>query len=289
MSSRRTSLTTPVFPRSITNPSHQNRDPIQIHSTVNGKIICTENLCSISRHPIAKKLYETVEKIHAFFLVNFKLNGIDGNGEIRPLHIEWEEDNAQWTCETERCIWQFHDPYAMIPAVVAHEYVHGIIHRHKALGCCAEAGALDESIADILGAVFERHVFQKTDWQVHDRDMQEHTDMDAFLDFADPTEENDYGYVHHNSLIPSHAFVCVVDSLNEANEVSSHDIEKMVARLWFKSTLKLSTDATFADLAQKTIQKAQKYDRKIRERGIVTDFRLATIVQNAWRHVKVLS
>ncbi|KIC70761.1 M4 family metallopeptidase [Candidatus Protochlamydia amoebophila] len=84
-------------------------------------------------------------------------------------------------------------------------------------------------------------------------------------------EENDYGYVHDNSCIPSHAFYLACQS-------GSGRTWGIIAQIWFRASQNrtLENNETFETFAHRTIEVAK-------------EFEMADIVHQAWSSVGVLS
>lgn len=227
------------------------------------KIICSEAVCARSFNPVAVKIYDTITKVREFFLQNFDHHGLDGHGKMVPMVIGWDKKNAQWTCQTGKCLLRFHDVYAVAPEVVAHEFMHGVIANLNPLRYYKQAGALNESLADAMGIAFKQWWKGTSDWKIANlRDMSHHASMGDYVE-----TEKDSGGVHTNSAIPNHAFYCAATN---AKSVIG------VAKIWFTAFQQVSRTASFKNFAKKTIEVAK------------TSSSIAVKVLAAWKHVGVL-
>lgn len=234
---------------------------IVVISYSNGKEICRDDRCQFSKDNFAKELHAIVKDVQQFFLKKFGLCGIDGSGELAPLYIGWDKENAAWSCSgvKDTCGWFFHKNYVSSD-VVAHEYMHAVIASSKSpLEYQLESGALDEHFGDVFAAAYLRWRFKKMkwdvwDWQVADRDMSIPISLRSFKKLKKgeaPSEANDYGHVHDNGRIPNHAFY-------KAVVYSGGRIDK-IAKVWFRTIGHLSKNETFKGFAKKTVQVANDY------------------------------
>lgn len=230
------------------------------------KEICTDRACEISRHIVAPHLYHTIRKIQQFFLQNFGLDGIDGKGGMVPVVINWDQKNAEWNCNIGRfCVLRFHNLYALKPEIVAHEYTHAVFANLNPLEYWGQSGALDESIADVMGVFFKSCLTDRLDWRIGElRDLRRPASMHGFKRILE-----DDGGVHTNSAIPNYAFYQAV--------LRTRAIDK-VARVWFHSFLRVSKTASFEEFASMTVKVAQNMFKG----------EVATAILKAWQQVKVL-
>jgi len=247
---------------------------VVVASLKDGSTICTDDHCKTAKDPVASALYNTVTRIHCFIRSKFGIKGIDGKGTMAHLYIHWDEDNAAWSCETGSCVWRFNSRYALDPKVVGHEYMHAVVSKFAGLNYREESGALDEAMADVMGLAFSEWFTGITSWTIIDRDLSRCIDMRSFQRLTPrevPSERNDYGYVHDNGRIPSHAFFYAVREFNGL-------LHGKVLHVWFNAILKASRNETFVEFANKTICFAQD----------LQDSQLVSAVTYSWLHVQVL-
>jgi Zn-dependent metalloprotease len=212
-------------------------------------LVCQDAGCSVSANQKAKQIFSTVQKVYQFFDEKFGLKGIDGQGTVAPIYIGWDEDNAAWTCkaymEGKQCSWKFNDKYIRDPAVVAHEWTHAIIGSLAPIGNVGEAGALGEALSDAFGVHFREWLTGKRNWVIVDRDLAAHPAPYKPL-IGEPSPANDFGWVHANSTIVSHAYqqiVCGVGCLHK--DAAIH--------IFFKALKQMKFDETFSRFALKTV------------------------------------
>lgn len=249
----------------------------------NGKrVICLDDDCKNHKDPKVKFLFETVKKIFEFFLIHFDFPGINGKGEIPPLYLNWDQYNAAWTCgmNGENCGFIFNNHYANISEVVAHEWVHGIVHRVTNLSQSQKIndginfkGALNEGLADVLGIAFKHwDAYEKqirSDWNITGlRDLSLSFTTANLKSSRDGAEDN--GHVHHNSQIISHAFYLATTTLQT-------DSWGIIAHIWFKALQDITSPTeTFYDFALKTIKHAENNAVK-------------NVLIKAWQKVGIIS
>lgn len=97
-----------------------------------------------------------------FFQDAYARNGIDGAGGplLATVHYGVEYDNAFWN--GERMVFGDGDGeifagFTRSLTVIAHELAHGVIDASGGLTYRGQSGALNESIADVFGALTEQH------------------------------------------------------------------------------------------------------------------------------------
>lgn len=183
---------------------------------------------SVSAHYNGGVAYEYFENVH-------NRNSINGSGGNIISLINVADENGQ---DMDNAFWNgaamfygngaqaFDAPLAKALDVAGHEMSHGVIQATANLTYQNQEGALNESFADIFGAMMDRD-----DWQIGEevsnssifpsgtmRDMQDPNNggnsndfywqpkhMDEFVNLPN-TPQGDYGGVHINSGIPNHAY-----------------------------------------------------------------------------------
>jgi Zn-dependent metalloprotease len=179
-------------------------------------------------------------------------------------------------------------------SVIGHELTHGLIEYTVGLVYRDQSGALNESIADVFGALVEQHAAGQTadeaSWLIgaglftdavegqalrsmaapgtaYDDDVLGKDPQPGHMDdFVQTTQDN--GGVHLNSGIPNKAFHLV------ATELGGHAWE-VAGRIWYETLLgDLSPRATFEEFALATVAVAESHDA-------------ADVVRGAWQAVGV--
>jgi Zn-dependent metalloprotease len=222
--------------------------------------------------------YEYLGDTWDFYFEVFARNSIDKAG--LPLeaivHYRNRFDNAQWNGSQML----FGDGSGLrftrltqSLSVCAHELTHGVIQYDGPLIYQREAGALNESMADVLGVLVEQRKLGQTpaqaDWLIgreilapgvqgkglrslkepgtaYDDDVLGRDEQPGHMDHFVETEE-DHGGVHINSGIPNRAFYLVAEALKKPAWEDA-------GRIWYASLghERLLPSATFRQFARIT-------------------------------------
>lgn len=247
----------------------QNRSPSS-SSFVLSHISSSNNTWSdrtaVSAHFNAGKAYE-------YFLNTHSRNSINGSGGTILSIINVADDNGK---SMDNAFWngeamfygngaQAFTPLAKALDVGGHEMSHGVIQNTANLMYQGESGALNESFADIFGAMIDRD-----DWKMgEDVVVKSFFPSGALRDLSNPNNggtsinqpywqpkhvnekykgTQDNGGVHINSGIPNFAFYLFVQELRKNNR-SEEDAKKIAEKVFFH-TLKnyLTRSSQFVDL-----------------------------------------
>lgn len=246
-----------------TSPENNNFDYTEVSSNNNS----WNDRTSVSAHYNSGKAFEYFQDVH-------NRNSIDGNGGniFSLIHVADQNgngmDNAFWNGQA---MWygdgnQAFQPLARGLDVAGHEISHGVVQSTANLTYQGESGALNESFADVFGAMIDRD-----DWQMGEdvvniqffpsgalRDLEDPHNGAASGDFQGGfqpkhvnemfTGSEDNGGVHINSGIPNHAFYLF------ATAVGKDKAEKV----WYRAlTLYLTASSQFIDLRLATERAAE--------------------------------
>ncbi len=129
-----------------------------------GRLLISEGERS-TRDQIAQAAHDGAGKVYDYYAKTFKRDGIDGQGGkmVSTVHygsdIE-DADNAAWIGEYQQMIYgdggQIFKPLPYGLDVVGHEFTHGVVGSTAGLEYKGQSGALNESYADIFGALIDR-------------------------------------------------------------------------------------------------------------------------------------
>lgn len=139
--------------------------------------------------------------------------------------------------------------------VAAHEFGHGVVEYTAGLRYHNQSGALNESFADLFGAMVDRD-----DWLIGEdlydngaalRDMETPERGNQPSTFADyehlpDTREGDWGGVHINSGIQNRAFYLMAEGLSSEGLGTSIGKERL-EQIAYQALLRLGEDAEFID------------------------------------------
>lgn len=110
--------------------------------------------------PAAVSAHVNAGKVYDYYKKTFQRDSLDGKGQklISTVHIGDKWNNAAWN--GEQMLYGDGDGTTMISTsgsldVIGHEMTHGVIEKTANLEYQDESGALNESLADIMGAFIE--------------------------------------------------------------------------------------------------------------------------------------
>ncbi len=228
--------------------------------------------------------YDGFGATYALLATVYGRDSLDGRG-LRldgTVHYERDYDNAFW--DGRQMVFgdgdgQVFRRFTVSLSVIGHELAHGLVQYTAGLGYRGQAGALNESVADVFGVLVEQYRAQQTaeqaDWlvgaglftdRVHGaamRSMQAPgTAYDDPVLGRDPqpghmtgyvnTREDDGG-VHINSGIPNRAFYLVATALGG-------NAWERAGRIWYDTLTGpgLPGSVDFAGFAAATVRSARR-------------------------------
>lgn len=248
--------------------------------------------------------YDYLGITHDFFWKNWQRDSLDNQGLVLSgtVHYGREYQNAFWN--GQQMVFgdgdgEIFNRFTIAIDVVAHELSHGVTETEAGLIYFEQAGALNESLSDVFGALVKQYQRNQTadqaDWIIGEgllaqgingtglRSMSEPGSAydDPLLgkdpqpghmdDFIRTREDN--GGVHLNSGIPNRAFYLAATALG------GYAWEK-AGRAWYDTVCdrSLPQDADFATFARLTISHGeQRFDAGV-----------AAAIEEAWKATGVL-
>lgn len=230
-----------------------------------------------------------VNSIHDIFHDTFKRHSFDNKNAVVLSWTKYgkDYDNAYW--DGEFLVFgtggEYFNDFSRVYDVVAHELGHAIQQYESNLEYHAMAGALNEHVSDVFGAVAHQHNegtdVNESTWLIGEGVFSRKVNGDGIrtfkneLAYDDPVigkdeqpkhmdnfviTEDDDGGVHINSGIPNHAFYLYNLKLGSASWLNgSFDV-------WYNTILKssgLRSNCTFEDFANKTLQVAQNLNKNV--------------------------
>ncbi|MFV9506770.1 MAG: M4 family metallopeptidase [Oscillochloridaceae bacterium umkhey_bin13] len=128
-----------------------------------GRLIIDEG--ERSRDPIAQAAHDGAGQVYTYFFKTFQRNSIDGQGMPLVSTVNFGKDpqdaeNAAWVGEYNQMIYgdggRIFKPLPYGLDVIGHEFTHGVIQTTADLIYEVQSGALNESYADVFGAMIDR-------------------------------------------------------------------------------------------------------------------------------------
>lgn len=234
-----------------------------------------------SRDKIAQAAHDAAGKVYDYYFTTFKRDGVDGRGSAMVSTVHYGSDpedaeNAAWIGEAAQMVYgdggRIFKPLAYGLDVVGHEFTHGVIDNTAQLVYEGQSGALNESYADVFGALIDRGNWTIGEQVVKSppfplpymRDMQDPT-AGGNYDRSDPlnaigqpgtmrdyanlplSRRADNGGVHINSGIPNHAAYLVAQAVG---------IDKMEKIYYRAMTQYLTPEDDFLAAARATVRAA---------------------------------
>ncbi|MCP3772027.1 M4 family metallopeptidase [Paenibacillus sp. MZ04-78.2] len=158
-------------------------------------------------------------KVYDFYKNKFSRDGLDGKGSqiVSSVHVGYKWDNAGWT-GTQMIYGDGGKKFRALsadPDVVGHELTHGVIDKTAALDYKDESGALNESIADIMGNAIEAKNWLMGDLvTLKQGALRSMENPKLYDDQRDHYQDryigtDDYGGVHTNSGINNKAYYLI--------------------------------------------------------------------------------
>lgn len=263
-----------------------------------GRLVRSERERAV-RDRSVNEAYVNAGYTYAFYRTVFGRNSLDGHGMVlrSSVHLSRALNNAFW--DGSQMVYGDGDGEIFVHLarpleVVAHELTHGVIAHTSGLVYRGEAGALNESFADVMGSLVKqwrhRQPARRADWligrqmmgsAVRARALRTLTGRKAFE--GDPmlgTDPQPKHYrdrirvpdpdlaAHLNSGIPSHAFYLV------ATRLGGHAWTRAGA-IWYETMTTLPSRSSFATAVGHTIAIARRRFGS----------RVAAVVSGAWRDV----
>jgi Zn-dependent metalloprotease len=255
--------------------------------------------------PAADEAYDGLGHTHRLYAEAFGRNSIDGRGLplVATVHFGRLYDNAFW--DGQQMVFgdgdgQVFERFTKSLSVIGHELAHGVTQYSAGLVYRNQAGALNESLSDVFGALVEQHVKKQStaeaSWLIGEglftdqvqgaalRSMKAPGtayDDDVLGKDPQPDSMDDYvrtsadnGGVHINSGIPNRAFCLVATALGG----NAWDAP---AQIWYETLTggSLAPNGTFRAFAKATAASAAElFGAESKEHDAV---------RSAWETVKV--
>ncbi len=225
--------------------------------------------------------YDGAGDVYDLYLNQYRRDSLDGNGMtlVSTVHHRNSYNNAFWNGQQMA----YGDGDGVIftnmteLSIVGHELSHGVVQFSGGLVYRDQSGALNESFADVFGALTVQRKLKQTvceaDWLVGSGILGPNINGEALRSLKTPGEAyddqllgkdpqpyhmdyyvnttSDNGGVHINSGIPNHAFYLL------AQYLGGNAWDK-AGNLWYDTMQAINNpNATFNDWADKTVEMAR--------------------------------
>jgi Zn-dependent metalloprotease len=248
-----------------------------------------------------KTVFETTAKVAEFYHTVLGRNSVDNHNQdlVSSLNYKKNYQNAFWN--GQQMVYGNGDQKIFVdfwrsPDVIGHELTHGVTQNESGLRYEGESGALNESISDCFGAVFNQWLTKMpasndAGWLIGPGIMGPAAKEKGFICLRDMVtpgaahclspQPDSYDHfdpsadVHDNSGIPNRAFALFA----RAAGGNAYDAP---IKVWYAACTggRLSSSATISDFARSTIHAADAWSGPEKHA-------LAAAVRKAWKTVKV--
>ncbi|KKH95431.1 hypothetical protein EO95_08875 [Methanosarcina sp. 1.H.T.1A.1] len=188
---------------------------------------------------VARAAHENMGIVYDYYKNNFGRDSYDNRGSplVSTVHFQRNYNNSFWSDYHKQLVFGDGDgfrwrPMAFALDIVAHELTHAVAAQTARFVYSEEAGALDESFADVF-AVFISNGEKITNWEIGEGVYTPFHAGDALRDLSDPPRfgqpdhidnymrlapgeipdlhRNQAGYIHYNSGIPNKAAYLTIE------------------------------------------------------------------------------
>ncbi len=235
-----------------------------------------------SKDTAVNEAYDGAGEVYRLYLEVFKRNSLDGEGLLikSSVHVRRSFNNAFW--DGSQMAYGDGDGVIFTPltgslSVIGHELSHGVVQFSGGLVYQDQSGALNESFADVFGALSVQYSKSQSaaeaDWLIGNEILGSDIQGEALrsmkapgLAYDDPilgkdpqpyhmdlfvNTFSDNGGVHVNSGIPNHAFYLL-------SQLLGGNAWEKAGPIWYDTMQEINNPhATFAEWADKTVEVAR--------------------------------
>ncbi|MGB9939431.1 M4 family metallopeptidase [Methanosarcina sp.] len=188
---------------------------------------------------VARAAHENMAIVYSYFKNNFGRDSYDNKGSplVSTVHFQQRYNNSFWSDFHKQLVFGDGDgfrwkPMAFALDIVAHELTHAVAAHTARFVYSEEAGALDESFADVF-AILISNGEKITSWEIGEGVYTPYHEGDALRDLSDPPrfgqpdhidncirlapgeipdlDRNQSGYIHQNSGIPNKVAYLIIE------------------------------------------------------------------------------
>ena len=206
-------------------------------SDLPGELLLENNQTSLDE--VARAAHENMGLVYSYYKNNFGRDSYDNRGSplVSTVHFQRKYNNSFWSDYHKQLVFGDGDgfrwkPMAFSLDIVAHELTHAIAAQTARFVYSEEAGALDESFADVF-AILISNGEEIKNWEIGEGVYTPYHEGDALRDLSDPPRfgqpdhidnymqlapgdipdlrKNQAGYIHYNSGIPNKAAYLTIE------------------------------------------------------------------------------
>lgn len=201
------------------------------------------------------------------------VNGVYNDLRLKELSLEgwleWDPENASsWGLAKyplQDTVLSFGYENNLALDTVAHEYTHSLEARRSGMVYQGESGALMEALSDIFGELVESWETKGNPNWLHNTNrslISPESKKDPsyyhgkyWKDSSNVSQLNDYGGVHKNSTVISHAAYLMWNGIdgNDSKKIPQNDL----AKIWYRAMLMMPSDCNFIE-CRKLVEQAVK-------------------------------
>ena len=214
--------------------------------------------------PTEQTLLDAAQDVWVFYQARYGWDSMNGCGAVMTIETNTDETtNAMYTYNPFGEWFKFRDSRAGLD-VFAHEFTHGYIHHTSDLTYSNESGALNESLADLMGEMIDGDVDTRASDGTPDILHGDTAPIGAIRSFCNPGDfgqpsnyggfvitNGDNGGVHTNSGIGNFAYCWYLRFRSDGDLPSAAGADmRHLADLAFEAIQMLPSNASYAGLRE---------------------------------------
>lgn len=221
---------------------------------------------SVWKNPKAVTLMSRLSAIYDFWYINYQRKSFDDNyGEIHAVYDNFDNGNKEisgysWAGERAPVtVLLFGIENSLDLDTMAHEYMHSIERSISSMAFEAESGALCEAYSDIFGEILEdwcndQELNNNCNWinavprnmiDPRSNEYPDHYLGEYWRSIGDLSKKNDYGGIHKNSTVISHAAYLMTTGLSDDPRYEVLSMKEL-SDLLYATLFILPSDCTFS-------------------------------------------
>lgn len=265
---------------------------LNVEFNINNSIefVTAKSKSDFDKTPIT--VIENVEKAYKFFMKKTHRKGFDNHNS--RLYVSYNDKLSEdadgknsYSFAGSLLSFGYNQDINSVD-LIAHEYTHSVEHTISNMNYQSESGALMEAYSDIFGELIEGYSNgNDPDWIHNPQNTNRPLNKPSSNNYPEKYNDknwkstkvvnlfgeniNDYGHVHNNSTVISHAAYLMWNG-NGDGDIFKIDTDKLTI-LWYRSLFLLQSDATFNQCANAVMLTA----KSMQDTGDLTDAQVACV------------